>query len=112
MSRYYVVVPRSQDDEWSDMIDFDANDSREFSSEEYRELRFSSGVYDEFDKKFETIIDDCEEDEIGRNDIKKAIKIVKDYLDKNASSQACKKLLKCLEDAADRGVGVCFINLP
>lgn len=112
MAKYYIVVPHSKKDEWNDVIDFASNDSREFTVEEYRELRAPGGIYDKFDSKFNTIIDDCEEDEIFQKDIKKAIKITKEFLQEKSGNQALRKLLRCLEDADERGVSLFFVNLP
>ena len=112
MSRYYIVVPKSEDEEWNDITDFSKNDSREFTAGEYEELRHSSKIYDRFDENFGTIIDDCEEDEISRNEIERAIAMTDAYLRETPESQAARKLKECLLDAKTRGVGVHFINLP
>ena len=57
MCFYSIVVPRSKEEEWGQTMDFETNDSYDFTNDEYCLLRQSDGLYARFSKEFEAFID-------------------------------------------------------
>lgn len=113
MCFYSIVVPRSKEEEWGQTMDFETNDSYDFTNDEYCLLRQSDGLYARFSKEFEAFIDDYEEDVIEGRDIDKAISIIDEYMQKDASnSRIYERVKDCFLLAKERGVFVAFVNMP
>ncbi len=85
----------------------------ELTEKEYTYLRHYNGMFDEFDKQFNLIIMECEEDRIEANDIGKALEIALTY-SKKATTEieiaAVNKVLTALRFAKERGTFLEFDN--
>lgn len=84
-----------------------------FTQDEYDLLRRNGGLFDIFDRRFGTIIDDCEEDRILEADIDKALKYTCEFLSGISDPAECAavtRVREALQYAKDCSVFCEFVN--
>ncbi|MDO5576287.1 MAG: hypothetical protein Q4F84_04350 [Fibrobacter sp.] len=87
----------------------------ELTQEEFDYLDFTNRMFKAFDKEFNLIIMECEEDTIEAEDIDKALDIALEYAKKASSAMelsAVNKVLAALRFAKERGTFLEFDNPP
>ena len=106
---YYMNVPLNKigieefegyDEEMSNVKTF------ELTQEEYDILRQPKGLFQEFDERFGTIIDVCEEERIVNENLKEALQSANKMLKKqkkDIAEKAIKKVIDSLECAIQAG---------
>nr|WP_027871452.1 hypothetical protein [[Eubacterium] cellulosolvens] len=102
---YYINVPLNI----KGMREFEAYEDEmpnvktfELTQEEYEYLRKTQGLFSEFDEKFGTIIDVCEEERISFDDLPEALCIAKEHLKKSKTGKcAIEKVIESLECAIE-----------
>ncbi len=85
----------------------------ELTKDEYDYLRVYNGMFDVFDEKFGTIIEECEEERIEAKDIGEALEVASEYAKKAKSEMelnAVNKVITALKVAKERGVFLEFDN--
>lgn len=84
-----------------------------FTQNEYDLLRRSGGLFDVYDKKFGTIIDDCEEDRILQQDVDRALNYTCEFLSRLSDPAECSavaRVCEALQFARNRNVFCEFVN--
>ena len=106
---YYMNVPLNKigieefegyDEEMTNVKTF------ELTQEEYDILRQPKGLFQEFDERFGTIIDVCEEERIVNENLKEALQSANKMLNKqknDIAEKAIKKVIDSLECAIQAG---------
>jgi hypothetical protein len=110
MFAYYINVPLNENGIAElESYDKDMKNVRTFelTESEYECLRKKNGVFEQFDSKFGTIIDVCEEERIDISNIDSALEISRVFKSKgrknSENSAAYTKLIESLETAKCAG---------
>lgn len=115
---YFMHVPRDAEqvrnadgyfEEMSNVETF------ELTQEEFDYLDFTNRMFKAFDKEFNLIIMECEEDTIEAEDINKALEIAIKYSQKASTEMelsAVNKVITALKFAKERGTILEFDNPP